>query len=85
MSDLTEAFEQAAQDVLTLSEEPDNETKLELYALYKQGTNGDVQGKRPGRLKMVKRAKYDAWADKKGMSQDDAQQAYVDLVGDLMG
>jgi acyl-CoA-binding protein len=84
MSDLKDQFEQAAKDVLTLSEEPGNDTKLELYALYKQGKEGDVEGKRPGMLKPVARAKYDAWAKKKGMSRDAAQQAYVDLVNDLL-
>lgn len=84
MSDLNDQFEQAAKDVLTLSSEPGNDTKLELYALYKQGNSGDVEGKRPGMLNPVGRAKYDAWASKKGMSQDEARQAYVDLVNDLI-
>ncbi len=30
------------------------------------------------------RAKYDAWAGRKGMSQDDAKQAYVALVEKLI-
>ena len=59
----------------------DNQDKLRLYALYKQATVGDVQGKRPGALNMVARAKYDAWAERRGMSQDDARQAYIDLTG----
>lgn len=85
MSDLTTRFEKAAEDVKTLSEKPDNDTLLELYSLYKQGSKGDVTGKRPGRLSPVKRAKYDAWADKKGTSPDDAKQAYIDLVERLLG
>lgn len=58
----------------------DNQDKLRLYALYKQATAGEVQGKRPGALSMVARAKYDAWAERKGMSQDDARRAYIELT-----
>jgi acyl-CoA-binding protein len=58
---------------------------LKLYALYKQGSEGDVEGKRPGFTDMVGRAKYDAWAAIKGTSQDDAMQQYIDLVNSLKG
>ena len=56
---------------------------LQLYALYKQATEGDVEGKRPGFTDMVGRAKYDAWAAVKGTATDDAMQRYVDLVDSL--
>ena len=59
--------------------------QLELYALYKQATTGDVTGARPGMLDVRGRAKYDAWAGKKGMSRDDASTAYVELVDALAG
>jgi acyl-CoA-binding protein len=81
---LQKKFEKAAEDVQTLPKKPDNDTLLELYSLYKQGTQGDCDGKRPGMFNMVARAKYDAWAKRKGMSEEDAQQAYVDLVESLM-
>ncbi len=77
-------FEEALQKVQTLSSRPDNDTLLNLYALYKQGTVGDVSGKRPGMLDVKGRAKYDAWASKKGMSQDDAKSSYVSLVESLL-
>ena len=77
-------FEAAAERVKDLSSRPDNATLLDLYALYKQGTDGDVSGKRPSRLKMKARAKYDAWKDRSGMDQDEAKQAYVDLVDKLI-
>ncbi len=77
-------FEAAAERVQSLSSKPDNATLLKLYALYKQGSEGDVTGKRPSRLKMRARAKYDARKDIEGMSQEDAKQAYVDLVDDLV-
>ena len=83
MSTLNEQFEQAVADSKTLSERPDNMTMLKLYALYKQGSAGDVDGKRPGFTDMVGRAKWDAWNELKGQSQDEAKQAYIDLVEDL--
>lgn len=81
---LEQDFETAADDVQNLSSRPDNKTLLELYALYKQATEGDVSGKRPSRLKMRARAKYDAWDEKSGMDSDKAMQAYVDLVDRLV-
>lgn len=80
MSDLSERFEQAAKDVKQLSDRPSNEDLLELYALFKQGSVGDVTGKRPGITKFKDRAKYDAWKSKKGMASEDAMQAYIDVV-----
>ena len=83
MSDLNAAFEQAQKDIKTLTERPSNDDLLSLYALYKQGAEGDVSGKCPGMLDMVGRAKYDAWAEHKGKTQDEAKQAYVDYVEEL--
>ena len=83
MSTLNEQFEQAVADSKTLSERPDNMTMLKLYALYKQGSTGDVDGKRPGFSDMVGRAKWDAWNELKGQTADEAKQAYIDLVEDL--
>lgn len=85
MSDLTEKFQQAAVDVKTLTSRPSNEDMLALYANFKQASNGDVSGKRPGMFDMVGRAKYDAWADLKGVSSDDAKQTYIDTVNRLLG
>jgi acyl-CoA-binding protein len=83
MADLQAAFEQAVADSKQLSERPDNMTLLKIYSLYKQATEGDVQGKRPGFTDMVGRAKYDAWAELTGQSADQARQAYIDLVESL--
>jgi len=80
---LQEQFQQAQLDSKNLPERPDNMTLLKMYALFKQGSTGDVAGERPGFTDMVGRAKFDAWAGLKGTSQDDAQQQYVDLVEDL--
>ncbi len=85
MSELDDRFNAAADASKTLPERPDNETLLQLYALYKQATVGDVQGDRPGFMDMVGRAKYDAWDKIAGMSADDAKAAYADLVESLAG
>ena len=85
MSDLKAKFEQAVADSKNLPERPDNQTLLKLYALYKQATAGDVEGKRPGFTDMVGRAKWDAWNEMKGTGQDDAMNQYVSLIEDLKG
>jgi diazepam-binding inhibitor (GABA receptor modulator, acyl-CoA-binding protein) len=82
---LKDDFEKAQADVKTLKEKPDNATLLELYALYKQGTEGDAAGRRPGIMDPVGRAKFDAWAAKKGASNDDAMTAYIAYVKKLLG
>ncbi len=85
MSDLKKQFEAAAQSVKKLAEDPGNDVKLQLYALYKQGMDGDAQGKRPGFSDMIGRAKYDAWAKLKGLSETEAMKKYIDLVKSLGG
>jgi acyl-CoA-binding protein len=76
-------FEDAQKRVKELKSAPSNDVLLELYALYKQGTAGDVQGSRPGMMDFKGRAKYDAWAGRKGMSKSDAMEKYVALVDKL--
>ena len=83
MADLKAAFESAVANSKSLSERPDNATLLKIYALYKQGSEGDVQGKRPGFTDMIGRAKYDAWAGLAGLSTEDAQSQYIALVDSL--
>ena len=83
MSDLQTQFESAVADSKKLARRPDDKTLLQLYALYKQATVGDVEGKRPGFTDMAGRFKFDAWTKVKGMSTDDAMTAYVDLVATL--
>jgi acyl-CoA-binding protein len=85
MADLSQQFEQAAKDVKGLAERPDNDTMLRLYALYKQGAEGDVKGDKPGFFDFVGSAKYEAWEKLQGMSQDQARKKYVDLVKTLLG
>lgn len=78
-------FQAAVDRVNALSKDPGNDTKLRMYALYKQATQGDVTGKRPGFTNMVGRAKYDAWAAVKGMSAQDAEAAYIKEADALTG
>ena len=77
------AFEQAVADSKQLPEKPDNATLLKIYALYKQATAGDVEGKRPGFTDMVGRAKWDAWNELKGKDTDSAMAEYVELIESL--
>lgn len=81
---IQEDFEAAQARIKTLTSSPGNDKLLQLYALFKQGTAGDVAGKRPGMLDIKGRAKYDIWAQKKGMTKDAAMQAYVTLVDSLV-
>ena len=85
MSDLKTRFEKASEDVKKLSERPDNDTLLKLYALYKQGSEGDVHGEMPGFFDFVGTAKYEAWAKLRGTPREQAMQNYIDLVRRLLG
>lgn len=81
----TEAEFTAAVERIKSKRDVGTGDQLALYALYKQATAGDVKGDRPGMLDVRGRAKYDAWAGKKGLAAGDARAAYVALVGKLMG
>ena len=85
MADLKTDFQKAAQDVMNLEDRPDNDTMLRLYALYKQGSEGDVRGPRPGFFDFVGTAKYEAWEKLSGTASEDAMKKYVDLVRKLRG
>ncbi len=80
MSDTKKLFDKAVKDVTKAKSDPGNDMKLRLYAHFKQATEGDVTGDKPGFTDFVGRAKFDAWTKIKGLSQEDAQKAYVKLV-----
>ena len=80
MSDLKKQFDSAAAAVLKATRDPGNDMKLKLYAHYKQATEGDVKGDKPGFTDFVNRAKYEAWAKLKGTSSEEAMKGYVKLV-----
>jgi diazepam-binding inhibitor (GABA receptor modulator, acyl-CoA-binding protein) len=84
--DIKEEFEQAAVNSKTLAEKPDNETLLNLYSLYKQGSIGDINIDPPSNtFDFVGRAKYDAWASLKGKPREEAMKEYIELVKKLKG
>jgi diazepam-binding inhibitor (GABA receptor modulator, acyl-CoA-binding protein) len=83
MSDVRKQFESAVRDVRKLPSEPATAELLELYALYKQATVGDVSGPRPGAFDVRARAKHDAWTKARGLSTAEAMARYVRLVGKL--
>src|SRR4051812_30636582 len=81
--DLQSEFEQAYLDITRLGHRPDNDTLLRIYALYKQATEGDARGEKPGFFDFVGTAKHAAWAKLAGLSRDQAMQGYIDLVRSL--
>ena len=83
MSSENELFESAAIAVKSLTQRPDDNTMLQLYALYKQGSSGDVSGSKPGFFDFVGVAKYEAWEKLQGTSQEEAQATYIELVNKL--
>jgi len=83
MADLKAQFAAAAEASKSLPERPDNQTLLKIYALYKQGSEGDPIGSRPGFSDMIGRAKFDAWAALKGTTKESAMQQYIDLINEL--
>ena len=84
--ELRELFEQAAADSKNLAQKPSNDTLLQLYSLYKQGSIGDVNTDPPSNpFDFVAKAKYEAWAALKGKSTSDAMTDYIELISKLKG
>jgi diazepam-binding inhibitor (GABA receptor modulator, acyl-CoA-binding protein) len=81
--DLKARFEAATVAAKKTKKKPDNATLLKLYSYYKQATEGDVKGERPGGFDFVGAAKFDAWARLKGSTKDDAMQNYIKQVEKL--
>lgn len=82
--DLHQLFDQAIADSKTLSEKPSNDTLLQLYSLFKQGSEGDINIEAPSNpFDFVAKAKYEAWEALKGRSKEQAMQDYIDLVAKL--
>jgi Acyl-CoA-binding protein len=84
--DLQQQFEEAATASKTLNQKPDNNTLLQLYSLYKQAIEGDVNTDAPPNpFDFVNKAKHEAWSSLKGQTKDEAKQKYVKLVERLKG
>ncbi|XP_078124174.1 enoyl-CoA delta isomerase 2 isoform X2 [Sander vitreus] len=77
-------FEQAKNKLSTLKNDPGNEAKLKIYALFKQATQGPCSTPKPGMLDFVNKVKWDAWKSLGSISQDEARQQYCDLIGSLL-
>ena len=82
--DLEKDFKNAIDRSSSIRQKPANEELLKLYALYKQASEGDVTGERPGGFDFKGAAKYDAWAEMKGKDQKECRQEYIDLVNRLV-
>lgn len=86
-SELKQQFDDAVAQVRNAPSDgdfkPSNDFKLKMYALFRQATDGDVSGKRPGMLDPIGRFKYDAWAKLKGMDADTAMSEYIQAVADV--
>jgi acyl-CoA-binding protein len=80
MADIRKQFDDAAAAILKAKKDPGNDMKLRLYANFKQATEGDVKGEKPGFTDFVNRAKYEAWAKLKGIAPEEAMKAYIKLV-----
>ena len=80
---LIDDFNAAVTRSKELTKRPSNEELLDLYALFKQATEGDVTGERPGGFDFKAIAKFDAWAARKGTGNEQAMQQYIDLVARL--
>jgi diazepam-binding inhibitor (GABA receptor modulator, acyl-CoA-binding protein) len=82
--DLKQEFDRASEESRTLSDRPSNDTLLQLYSLYKQATEGDVNVDPPSNpFDFVSRAKYEAWSGLKGKTRESAMQEYIELIGKL--
>ena len=81
--DLNSEFEKATERSRELTKRPSNEELLSLYALYKQATEGDATGERPGGFDFKAIAKFDAWEELKGKSKTAAMEEYITLVNNL--
>ncbi|KAF9223691.1 long-chain fatty acid transporter [Gyrodon lividus] len=79
-----EKFEKAVKYIQGLPKDgpyqPDQDTKLQYYAYYKQASEGDVSTPRPGMFDFVGKAKWDAWNGVKGTNKEDAQKKYIQLL-----
>jgi len=83
MASIQEQFEQAVLDAKSLKSRPDNDTLLRMYALFKQGSEGDVSGPPPGMFDFVASAKFQAWSKLEGTSSESAMKKYIDLIRSL--
>ena len=84
MSDKFEICVEALKIQSDIALKQSQTTQLEIYALFKQATVGDCKVAKPtGWIDYKGKAKWDSWNEKKGMTQDNAKKAYVELLLNL--
>ncbi len=85
---LANHFEDAAQKIKDLKDKlkksMGNEELQVIYGLYKQATIGDVNIEKPGFFSFEAKAKWEAWNQYKGMSQEEAKHKYVEFLLDYL-
>ncbi|XP_063003662.1 acyl-CoA-binding domain-containing protein 7 [Elgaria multicarinata webbii] len=77
-------FNVAAENVKKLKTKPTDDELRELYGLYKQSIVGDINIECPGMLDLKGKAKWEAWNHKKGLSKEDAMNAYISKTNELI-
>lgn len=82
--DLAQSFSESVQQVQNLTKRPANDELLKLYAFFKQATEGDITGERPGGFDFKAIAKFDAWSNQRGKSKDQAMQDYIAFAKELI-
>ena len=84
MGDLDATFRAAADFLAKNGSSGDysTDTKLKIYSLYKQATDGDQPPSvpQPSRMNFVARSKYDAWNELKGTSKEEAKKLYIQTI-----
>lgn len=80
---LEEEFEQAQVRIKQLKEAPAQDDMLSLYGYFKQATDGDCTQSKPSMFNIRAFAKHQAWTGYKGMSKEEAMEAYIKLVNSL--
>ncbi|XP_037940411.1 acyl-CoA-binding protein [Teleopsis dalmanni] len=68
-------FEEIVEKARNFKQKPTQEEFLEFYGYYKQATAGDCDSDEPE--DPIKKALWQAWKDKAGMTADDAKEYYI--------
>merc|ERR1719336_1151239 len=77
---LDDKFEKYAAEARNLKQRPTDDELLKLYGLYKQATMGDDTDSEPWAFQFKARSKWNAWTANAGMSKEEAETKYIDLV-----
>lgn len=81
---VSKGFEDAKNNMSKLKEEPDNDVKLKIYALFKQATVGACNTPKPSMVDFVGRAKWSSWSSLGSLSQADAEKEYINIINGML-